>query len=155
MPLCKEKIMQGQSQGQIGHKDVLTKILAVAGTVLVWVPILAPVLLSVFTLLTHSVFHFDFLMPGELFPVVIVGGGLLVWAAQRACSRRKQIGWSLGIAVGTLVGSQALAIITRVASGATESDAVLGVVIAVFSVYILAVIATGVGGGLLIRDLFK
>jgi hypothetical protein len=40
-------------------KGVLTKILAIVGTVLVWFPILAPVLLSVAVIITERMFRFD------------------------------------------------------------------------------------------------
>ena len=78
------------------EKDVLTKMLAIAGTALVWFPNLAPVLLSVIGFITERMFRFDYLMPAELFPVALVGGFLLLWAALRARSRRGLIGGSLG-----------------------------------------------------------
>jgi hypothetical protein len=59
-------------------RDAFTKVLAIVGTVLVWFPILAPVLLSVVVLIKGRVFHFDYLMPAELFPAILVGGGLLI-----------------------------------------------------------------------------
>ena len=58
-------------------------------------------------------------MPAELFPVVLVGGGLLVWAAIRAGLRRGIIGWGLAAAVGFLIVSMALAMVTGLASGET------------------------------------
>ena len=85
-------------------KNILTKILAIAGTALAWFPILAPVVLSIPGLIAERVFRFDYLMPAELFPVALVGGGLLLGAALRARSRRGLIGWGLGIAAGLLVG---------------------------------------------------
>jgi hypothetical protein len=59
-------------------KDVLTKILAIVGTVLVWIPILAPVVFSVIRFIAQRRFRFDYLMPAELFPAALVGGGLLL-----------------------------------------------------------------------------
>ena len=53
-------------------KDVLTRILAIAGTVLVWLPILAPALFSVVAVIQEGTFRFDYLMPAELFPSVLV-----------------------------------------------------------------------------------
>jgi len=137
-------------------KDVFTKILAIGGTILVWFPILAPVLISVGFFLTEGMFRFDYLMPAELSPVALSGGGLLLWAALRARACRKLIGWGLGCAVGLLVGSQGLAAVTGLASGATAPTGwwwalVLGAIIS----YALALVAIGVGGVLLLRDLFK
>ena len=137
-------------------KGVLTKILAIVGTVLVWFPILAPVLLSVAVIITERMFRFDYLMPAELFPATLVGGGLLIWAALRARSRRRLIGWGLGIAVGLLVGGQVLAVVTGLASGETEPAGWWwALVLSSIVVYSLALVVIGVGGVLLLRDLFK
>jgi hypothetical protein len=59
-------------------------------------------------------------MPAELFPAVLVGGGLLLWAGLRSHSHWKLIGWGLGIAVILLFGGQALAEVTGLADGTTE-----------------------------------
>ena len=136
-------------------KDVLTKILAIAGTALVWFPILAPVLLSVVVIITGRLFRFDYLMPAEFFPVALAGGGLLMWAALRARSRQRLIGWGLGIAAGFLAGGQVLAVVTGLASGATEPTGWWWMLVLVSLVmYSLALVAMGVGGMLLLRDLF-
>ena len=138
------------------NKRTLTKGFAIVGTVLAWFPLLAPVLISIIFLAQESVFRFDYLLPAELFPFALAGGLLLIWAAIRARSQRGLIGWGLGIAAGLLVGGQALAVATGLASGETDATGwqwalVLGSLIA----YILALIAVGVGGVLLLRDLFK
>jgi hypothetical protein len=137
-------------------KGVLTKILAIAGTVLVWFPILAPVLLSVAFIITRRMFRFDYLMPAELFPVALAGGLLLIWAALRARSRQRLIGWGLVIAAGLLVGGQALAVVTGLASGETEPVGLWwALVLASLVIYTLALVDMGVGGVLLLRDLFR
>jgi peptidoglycan/LPS O-acetylase OafA/YrhL len=101
-------------------------------------------------------FRFDYLMPAELFPATLVGGGLLIWAALRARSRRRLIGWGLGIAVGLLVGGQVLAVVTGLASGETEPAGWWwALVLASIVIYTLALVVIGVGGVLLLRDLFK
>ena len=140
----------------MAKKDIFTKVLAIVGTVLVWIPVLAPVLFSTLGFISRRVFRFDYLMPAELFPVALVGGGLLLWAALRARSRRGLIGWGLGIAVGFLVGGQALAVVTGLASGATEPTGWrMALVLGSLGVYALALVVMGVGGVLLVRDLFK
>lgn len=137
-------------------KGVLTKNLAIAGTVLVWIPVLAPILFSAGRMIQGRVFLFDYLMPAELFPIALMGGGLLLWGALRARKQRRLIGWGLAIAVGLLVGGQVLAVVTGLASGETEPTGwrwalVLGAIAA----YALALVGIGVGGILLLRDLFK
>jgi len=122
----------------------------------VWFPILAPVLLSVAVIIKGRMFRFDYLMPAELFPATLVGGCLLLWAALRARSRRRLIGWGLGIAVGSLVGGQVLAVVTGLASGETEPAGWWwALVLASLVVYSLALAVIGVGGLLLLGDLFK
>jgi len=137
-------------------RGVLTKILAVTGTVLVWFPILAPVLLSLALFISRRVFRFDYLMPAELFLVALAGGGLLIWAALRARSRWALIGLGLGVAAGMLVGGQALAVATGLASGETEPAGwPWALVLASLVIFTLALVVMGVGGVLLVRDLFK
>jgi hypothetical protein len=137
-------------------RDFLTRMLAIGGTVLVWVPILAPVLFSIVLLGRANVFRFDYLMPAELFPAVFIGGALLIWAALRARSRRKLIGWAFAIAVGLLVGGQVLAVVTGLASGEAEPGGWRwALVLMSIVVYSISVAAIAVGGLLLLRDLFK
>jgi hypothetical protein len=139
----------------MAKKGVLTKILALAGTLLVAFPILAPILLSVVFTIQSGMFRIDYLMPAELFVSVLVGGGLLLWAAFRARSQRRLIAWALGIAVLLLVGGQGLAVVTGLASGETQPGGwQMAVVLTSLGIYTLAVIATGVGGILLLRDVF-
>jgi hypothetical protein len=137
-------------------KDILTKILAIAGTGLVWFPVLAPVLLSMVVFAHDRRFRFDFLVPAELFPLVLIGGGLLLWAALRRRARRGLIGGSLAVAAGMLIGGQVLAMVTGLASGETEPAGFWwGLVLASIFVYWLALLGMGVGGIGLLIDLFK
>jgi len=137
-------------------RGVLTKALAVVGTALVWFPIFATLTTSVVGTIADRVFRFDYLMPAELFPVAFVGGGLLMWAALRARSRRGLIGWGLGVVVGLLLGGQALAAVTGLASGETEPAGWFwALVVASLVIYSLALMEIGVAGVLLVRDLFQ
>jgi hypothetical protein len=135
-------------------RAVLTHISAIVGTVLVWLPILAPIALAGVMLIRVRRFLFDYLMPAELFPVALIGGILLVWASWRARSRRALIGWSLGLTVALLVGGQELAVVTGLASGTIEPNSPwLVVVLATLAAFGLALIAVGIGGILLLHDL--
>jgi hypothetical protein len=137
-------------------RGLFTKILAVIGTVLVWFPIVTPVLLSAALLIQERLFRFDYLMPAELFLAALAGGGLLVWAARRVRSRQKLISWGLGTAVGLLFGGQVLAVVTGLASGETEPVGWWwAIVLASIGAYSLALVGIGIGGLLLLRDLFK
>jgi hypothetical protein len=139
----------------MAEKGLFTKILAISGTALVWLPILAPVIFSVIVLMSGRIFRFDYLMPAEFFPFVLVGGGLLLWAALRAHVLVKLIGWSFAAASGTLVLSQILAVVTGLASGATEANGLPWVAVVLFlAAYNISVLGIGIGGALLMRDLF-
>ena len=138
----------------MGKKDRLTKILAIIGTVLVWLPMLAPLVFAVIRFIRARRFLFDYLMPAELFPVVLVGGGLLLWAAFRARSRREIIGWGLAAAIGLLICSMALAVVTGLASGETEEGGwQWALVVVLFAGFWLGLVGMGVGGVFLVRDL--
>ena len=135
---------------------ILTKVLAIFGSILVWFPILATVVISLVSSIESHVFRFDYLRPAELSPIAFVGGGLLIWAALRARSRRGYIGWGLGIAAGALIGGMVLAVLTGLASGETEPVGWWwALVLASIVIYSLAVVLIGVGGLLLLRDLLK
>jgi hypothetical protein len=136
-------------------KDILTRVLALVGTVLVWLPVLATVLISLAGSIRSGMFRFDYLMPAELFPLAFAGGGLLLWAALRARSRQVLIGGGLSAIVILLVGSQALAVATGLASGEIEPAGWAWVlVVAMIIAYSLAIIEIGVAGVLLVLDLF-
>jgi hypothetical protein len=137
-------------------QTMLTKVLAVVGTLLVWFPILAPLVLGVITFFARGRFLFDYLMPAEIFPVALAGSLLLLWAGLRAHMRWKLIAWSLGIAVALLVVSQAIAVASGLASGAIEPRGFwLALVMTVFAGFVAALIAVAVEGILLLRDLFR
>jgi len=129
-------------------KDTLSKILAIIGTVLIWIPILAPVVFGLVSLGMDGIYRFDYLMPAELGIVVFVGGALLLWAALRAKSRRGIIAWGIGIAAGSITVLNAIG---DVELGSLELAIVVGLLIA----YSLAIVVMGVGGVLLWMDLFK
>ena len=140
----------------MAKKDLFTKMLAVVGMVLVAFTLLAPVLFSLARLADEARFEFDYLLPAEMFQFALGGGLLLLWAALRAKSRVKLIAWGLGSAVVLLVGSQALAVVTGIASGAAEPIGLAyGIVLTALIFYGLALVAVGVGGILLLKDVFK
>jgi len=140
----------------MAKKGVLTRILALTGTVLLWFPLLAPFLLTAAFFISTGELRFDYLMPAELFPLVLLGGLLLLWATLRARSRRAWVGWGLAGAVAMLFGGQALAFFSGLADGRIEPEGLPWVlVLASLALYALGVAAAGAGGILLLRDLYK
>jgi hypothetical protein len=140
----------------MGKRDRFTQVLAFQGAVFVWLPILAPVFLSLIVIIKWGKLFFDYLMPAELFAFFLVGGIALIWAAIQARARRGWIGWGYGAALALLVGSQGLAWITGLASGETEPTGWWwGIVVGLLVAYALANILVGLGGLLLLRDIYK
>ena len=137
-------------------KTVLTKILAVAGTALVWLPMLTPLAFGLASLIVDGRFRFDYLMPAELFPAVLLGGLMLVWAAWRAKMEKRLIGWGSLSVLLMLVVSQLVAVLTGLASGETEPGGWQMTLVLVFlGLFWLGLIAVGVGGIRLLRRLFQ
>ena len=137
-------------------KNIFTRILAGIGLLLVWLPIVAPILLSAMALFTTQRFLFDYLMPAELFPLALGGGALLIWAALRAHRHLRLICWGFGLAVVCLAGGQGLAIVTGLASGKIgPSGWPWGMVLASLAIYSAGVILMGIGGAALLVELAK
>lgn len=140
----------------MNEKYILTRILAGAGTLLVWFPILAPIFLSAIVIVTNHTFRFDYLMPAEFFPFAFGGGGLLLWAALRAHSRQRLIGWGFAVSVVLLVGGQVLAVVTGLASGRIAPTGLWWILIlASLGIYSLGLVAMGIGGVALLTDLSR
>lgn len=139
------------------RNNLWTKALAIGGTCLVWLTLLAPLFFwLVFTIRRGLIDleHFDYLLPAELFPVALVGGGLLVWAALRVRRYIKLVVGSLSLAIVALFSGQLLAVLTGLASGETKPGGwQWAVVVGAIVVYILALVILGVGGMLLVREL--
>jgi len=140
----------------MGNRSIFTKILAIAGTVLAWLPLVAPLLFGFVALFTRGRFMVDYLMPAEIFPVALAGGLLLLWAASRMRYRRVLIAAGLGSAILLILGTQALAVVTGLASGETEPGGwQWALVLTGLVLFTLALIVVALGGILLLRDLFR
>ena len=96
----------------------LTKSLAFVATLLVWFPLLAPFLLGLAALAGGGRFLFDFLMPAELFPLILLGAFLHGFARRRAGLSLRPILWEAGGALLGLIVMQGTAVATGLANGA-------------------------------------
>jgi len=134
----------------------LTRALAVIGTLLVWFPILATVVTGAIGTIESGRLLVDYLMPAELFLFALVGGLLLLWAALRARTRRALIAWALIAAVVLLMGGQALAVVTGLASGETEATGwPWAAVVAALALFEVTLVVIAVASILLLCDLFR
>ena len=134
----------------------LVRTLAVAGTILVALPVVAPFVLGLMRLASGGGFLLDFLMPAELFPVVLVGAVLLLIAARMAHTRFRLVAWGLGLAIAMLAFVTLYAQFSGLADGRTEAAGlVLAVAMAGIAIFVAAVVEIAVAGVLLVRDLFR
>jgi hypothetical protein len=132
-------------------RTTASRALAIAGTVLVGLPLAAPIVLSVIALIATGELHVDFLLPGELSLVVHAGGVLLAVAALLTRRRRVSV-ILLTVLTAVLIGAVNLApVLTGVGTGA---GAPFGIVLGIYALYVAAVVALFVVGVLLCRDLF-
>ena len=137
-------------------KNVLTKILALAGTIMVWLPFLLMIVTGAVKTIMSGILHVDYLMPAEFFPVELIGGFLLLWASLRSRLYRRPIVWCLAAAAAFLVGGQAIAVISGLASGAIEPAGwPIILAVAAIALYALALVALGVVGICLAKKLFS
>ena len=140
----------------MGKNSTLIKTLAIAGAVLVWLPLLAPILFSILFFSRTGFIRFDYLMPAELFLSTLIGAGLLFWVGRRARLDVKLLAWGSGLAVGFLIISQGLAVVSGLASGEIEPEGIwLLLVLALLIAFILADLLVIVGSVRLLRQLFR
>ncbi len=137
-------------------KNWLTKTMAILGTVLVGLPVLAPLFFAVASLIDSGEFLFDFLMPAELGILVFIGAGLLLCAAIRLKFRIKLVAWTIGAMLILILGGQAVAMLTGLASGATDPTGLpYAVVLGSIFAFDLAVALLAIEGILLCKEAFR
>lgn len=137
-------------------KDTFTKVLAIGGTILVWLPVVAPLTFGLVRLIQSGHFLFDYLMPAEVAPVVLIGSGLLLWASTRAKWNWRLMAWIWGIAIVLLVVSQVVAMVTGLADGRIAATGwQWAVTLGMLLGYDLAVVAMGVFGICLCKHVYK
>lgn len=138
------------------QKSTLSKILAVAGTLLLIAPILFLLVTSVVGSISAKTFLFDYLMLAELFPVVAAGLVLLFIASLVSRVYLKWIGFGSAAALILLAASLLYANASGLASGALsmESGAFTLVLVGI-ALYNLLVLGIAILGILLAKKLFQ
>lgn len=135
---------------------VLTRALAVLGTVLVVLPLIAPLALGLLVMGRPGGFRLDYLMPFEVYPVTVVGMILLVWASVRARSRKGAMAIAIAVMLGGLVLMGIAAQVTGIASSPEQLEAWRYALTAgLGAVSLLGQVALIAQGSLLARDLFR
>lgn len=138
-----------------GNKEILTKILAITGTILLWIPLLFTILTGIIGTISARVLRCDYLIPAELFPLVFFGVLLLLWAAIRAHLKQRIFGGGLLLAILFLFGGQTVAALNGLASGEIEPAGWPWItVLTCITLYNFTIIIIGISGIALIRKLF-
>ncbi len=110
-------------------QSLLTIVMIFFGTCLLWIPFLFLFVTSLFGTIQSGMVRFDYLLIGEMFPLILLGGGLIIGAAFRE-KRFWKLLLSLYIsAIVLLFGSQGLAIATGIASGTRPPEGVWWIVV--------------------------
>ncbi|MDF1479585.1 hypothetical protein PYV02_10875 [Leifsonia sp. H3M29-4] len=136
-------------------RTTIAKTLAILGTVLVGIPLAAPIVFGIAFLIARGGLHLDVLMPGELFVLVFIGGALLLASSLLARRQRWTTGVLLAAAVLFLAVMAWAAQATGLASGRTAAEGwPLALVTGVYALYVAATIGLFVVGVLLCRALF-
>lgn len=138
--------------------SVFSKILVIAGTILVLLPIAFMVVTGVVGSIQRVQFLWDYMIPGEVFPVVLVGMAALMWAALREHTLVKPVAWTVGVSLFLLIACQVIAVITGLANGTIPHEKAppwIVVVTAMLIGYDLGVILTGYWGIKLWAHLFS
>lgn len=140
----------------MANRGSLTKFAAIAGTVLLWLPVLFTVFTAVVGSVSDRAILFDYLLPAELSPFALAGGLLLLWASWQAKYGYKLSGGGLLAMIGFLWGGQAIAIATGLASGAIEPAGWPWLlVLASLALYTAALMVSGIAGILLLKQLYR
>lgn len=135
--------------------NLFTKIIVIAGNVLVWTPIILPFFTALFALVQLGRVIFDFLMPAELFPFVLAGLILLLWGSFRTKSRQKIIAIATVAASILLASAQTVAGTTGLAGGETEGGVPFIIAMGLLILFDLSLVVAGIGGLQLLRDLVR
>ena len=137
------------------EKNTFTKALTILGTALEGYPFLRVGLDALGSLLPggHS-FTNKYLLPVPIFVWMLIGGGLLVWAASRAKQQKVLISRSYKMGIGVLLAGAVLAPVLGLDTDVIRPNAYRVAHIAL-GLYALANVVTLIGGIQLLRDLFR
>lgn len=137
-------------------KSTLSKVFAIAGTLLLAGPILFMIVIAVIGSIANQTFLFDYLMLAEVFPVILLGLILLFLASLLSRVFPKWIGWGSAAALILLAGALLYANVSGLSSGAlpAQGGAFIIVVIGI-ALYDLLILGIAILGTLLIKNLFR
>jgi hypothetical protein len=102
-------------------KEQALRIATLLGTFLLLAPIIFMLILSIFPLVKEGKLLIDFLIPLEVFPIVLAGTGILTLIACKTNIYKKRICSMAILLVIMFVGGQYIAVLTGIADGGTPA----------------------------------
>jgi hypothetical protein len=117
------------------------------GVFLIFFPLAAPIILGGIYFVQNGHFMVDYLMPAELFPAGLVGALLLLLVAWGTKTKFRIILWIFLVGILLLVGSQAYAVVSGLASGeAPFSGLNQAIVLGMLALFVVCQFVLGVLG---------
>lgn len=137
------------------NKGLFTKILAVSGAVLVWIPILFTLITGILGSISMGELSIDYLMPAEMFLFALAGAVLLLWAAVRSKLCLKLLAAGFVAMPIFMIAAQAVASASGMANGNNPSEGLpLAAVIVMLVLYTLALVYLCVVSVMFLKMLF-
>lgn len=134
-------------------KPFWPKVMALGGTLMVLAPLAFTLLLGIIHLLSSKFLMFDYLLPAELYPLVFIGGLMLIAVAFWQKLERKLIGVSLGVATLALLLVIAIGLAGLEPKAGQPVSFQMIIIYLLLTVYTGALVALGWGGFKLFRQL--
>ena len=137
-------------------KNTIIKTLSILGNIFIATPILFMIGTSLYALIIKQVFLCDYLIPGELFPIVFIGSIMISIISWYINYHRKLFSTNI---LGVFIFFALLIIIpqlTGLASGEAAPTGFLGIIIyTIIAIYDLLVFSEVILGCFLIKEIFK
>jgi hypothetical protein len=134
----------------------LAKIFLLAGTVLLWLPVLFTLITAAIGSIAERSFIVDYLMPAELFPVAALGSILLIIGTYLARKQYIRICITTLLMGACLAAGQLTAVLTGMASGERAAEgSIFIIVVALIVAYSLLLLVNCVAGLIITKKLLK
>ncbi len=98
-------------------RQLVSRLLATVGTLLVWIPVVAPLFFALSRAARGAGFLYDYLLPAEIFPLSLVGAALLVTAALLSHHRLVTVLLPPGLMIALFAAISLTAVVTGLADG--------------------------------------
>lgn len=131
----------------MNNKTFWLRVMTVAGVMIVWSPLVLMLLTGIPRLFRSGMLQFDYLLPAELFPLLLIGGLLLLAVSLSQKLERRLVGLGMLIPVASLLLLILFANVSGMDKSPTSPTGFQMAMIAFFMIaYTAGVGLLGVGG---------